>query len=236
VTSNDSSDNRDPAVLRLSWRGVAVVLGLIAIASITTLIVVPGVGQEDVLATVAISLAILAFASQLVIYVAQSIAASSQLAEAGRVNADTRALLVHIESAVTSLNSTLGTQFNMLLEHALGQAVPEALTEASESGGPVDVEALEHSILEKLQNSLMFGFRFPERPRRRQSGEALIGKVRAGDWIEHESFGRGRVSAVEGSGDQMAVVVHFDRREINIRRMLLIYAPITLAELPKNSA
>ncbi|GHB11861.1 MULTISPECIES: hypothetical protein [Streptomyces] len=49
-------------------------------------------------------------------------------------------------------------------------------------------------------------------------------KVAVGDEVDHESFGRGTVSSVSGSGESAKATVDFD--EAGRKRLLLRYAPL----------
>lgn len=58
--------------LKVPWNGLAVALSAVAISCLGALIVVASVKDVDVLSTVALALAVLAFAAQLVISLGQA--------------------------------------------------------------------------------------------------------------------------------------------------------------------
>ena len=55
-----------------------------------------------------------------------------------------------------------------------------------------------------------------------RASSASVGALSAGDRIEHDRFGRGRVTATEGTGDDAKVVVEFDNA--GTKRLLLRFA------------
>jgi len=129
-------------------------LGVVSAGSLGTLVVVASLKSADILSTVALSLAILAFSAQLVIAISQGIAATQQLAETLRVNADTKAMLAEVRATNEQLLDTLGGQFDMVLKSALGQAIPQAVEEAAvgEEGG--DDKRLEDRLTASLNDAL----------------------------------------------------------------------------------
>jgi len=49
---------------------------------------------------------------------------------------------------------------------------------------------------------------------------------RAGDRVNHNTFGEGMVLAIQGSGEQAKVTVHFKRPGIGVKTIVLAYAPL----------
>ena len=116
----------------------------VAIASITALTVIAARLDAAVLSTVALTLAILAFVIQIVVYVFQNQTSSEQMMQSERLNNATRSLLGKIEATNTATLKVITDQFNFVLRHALGDtSVPEDLVEdgADESRpAPTSVE------------------------------------------------------------------------------------------------
>ncbi len=123
---------------QVPWRGFSVGMGLIAAASVASLVVVTSVKDVDTLSTVALALAILAFAAQLVISVAERQASSQQLLQSERVNTETQALLADVRASTQGLHSTLSDQFDTVLRAALRPAIEEATQDGDVS--PIELE------------------------------------------------------------------------------------------------
>ena len=134
----------------IPWQRIAFASGLVAVASLATLVVVTAVRESDVLSTVALALAILAFAAQLAIAIVQSQAAVEQRGRLEEINGDTRALLADIRATTGGVLNTVQSQFERVLRHALGEAIPEAVGESVEGGGKFDPEEFEQRLLTKL--------------------------------------------------------------------------------------
>jgi hypothetical protein len=58
----------------------------------------------------------------------------------------------------------------------------------------------------------------------------LVARVAPGVTVRHQSFGEGVVQAVEGQGDKKVAHVHFSN--VGSKKLLLRYAPLTIAEQP----
>lgn len=95
----------------IPWQRVAFASGLVAVAALATLVVVTAVKQSDLLSTVALALAILAFAAQLAIAIVQSQAAVEQRGRLEQINGDTRALLADIRATTSGVLTTVQTHF-----------------------------------------------------------------------------------------------------------------------------
>jgi hypothetical protein len=73
-------------------RGLAIVSAVLALACLVSLAVVASIEDADGLSTVALALAILAFAIQIVVYIAQANTATQQMVRSEQLNSDTGAL------------------------------------------------------------------------------------------------------------------------------------------------
>ena len=133
--------------MKLPWRQVAFACLVIAASSVGALVVVASLKKADPLSTVALALAVLAFAAQLVIAIAQGNSANQQLLQSERVNTQTQSLLSEIRSGSNELTLTVRQQFDFVLRHALGAAVPRAVREAGLTDlGPRDLQRLETAL------------------------------------------------------------------------------------------
>jgi hypothetical protein len=116
---------------RVSWTLLTIGLLVITAASLSTLVVVVSIKNVDVLSTVALALAVLAFAAQLIVSLAQAQGAAEQLTQAERINSQTQSALVEVRSSAQALLSNQSEQFNKVLSAALGSVTREAVREAA---------------------------------------------------------------------------------------------------------
>ncbi len=141
--------------IAIRWSWISITLSVVTIGSLATLVVVVSVQNVDTLSTVALALAVLAFAAQLIVSLAQGISGAQQLAQAERINAGTQSALSSLRSATDALLSTQKEQFNQVLSFALSRAVPQAIHELSEtdsSEAPVqDQQALGDAIIQRVE-------------------------------------------------------------------------------------
>ena len=124
------------------------------VSSLGVLAVTVAVKQVDILSTVALVLAILAFISQLVISIAQSQSSQQQLLQSERVNTDTQALLSTVQATVDSLLVTSKEQFALVLKSALDREVPAALHEAATEEAKSGSSELDERIVARLTETL----------------------------------------------------------------------------------
>ena len=134
--------------MRVTWRAVSTSLTLLLVSLIATLAVVVSIHDVDLLSTIALALAILAFAAQLMVSLFQSNAQAQQLSATERVNNETRALLSDISARSEALLANQSGMFNKVLEYAMRirEAVADAATEAGledETSGEEGPEAYE---------------------------------------------------------------------------------------------
>lgn len=109
--------------LSISWRLVSYSVALIAISLAATLVVVVAAKNSDMLATVALALAILAFVAQLLIYIADSAGEMRHMQQSLALNRETSNLLAEIKTRSISSESILKEQFDTVLKHALRQEI-----------------------------------------------------------------------------------------------------------------
>ena len=139
----DESPARATSGLRVPWPLLSISLAVIAIGSLGTLVVIATIHKADTLSTVALALAILAFAAEIVVALAQSQASSQQLSDTGRVNSETRGLLTQIRAQSEALLTNQREQFAQVLTAALGREVIR--TAVDQATGQDDVALEEDS-------------------------------------------------------------------------------------------
>ncbi len=219
----------------IPWQRIAFVCGLVAVASLATLVVVTAVRQPDALSTVALALAILAFAAQLAIAIVQSTASAEQRGRFEEINGDTRALLADIRATTGGVLTTVQAQFETVLRHALGEAIPEAVGESVEGGGKFNPEEFEQRLLMKLDETLEKASSANIRttvgqiPPARSTGAELLG-LRPGDWVWHKKWGHGQVQEIGGEGDQSEASIRFP--DVGTKRLLLAWTPLRRSPPP----
>ncbi|MBB5842366.1 hypothetical protein HD599_000689 [Conyzicola lurida] len=132
--------------------------------------VVATISEVDALSTVALALAILAFAAQIVVSLSQAQGQAHQQTEIGRVNAETRGLLAQITAQSDSLLANQREQFTKVLDAALGSdLIRNAVTEVATADGDdaenpmtpgendsapsIDVDALSENLQKTLKTA-----------------------------------------------------------------------------------
>ncbi len=148
--------------LVLPWGWLTLGLGIVAIASLGTLAVIAKKQGADSLSTIALALAILSFAAQLIVALAQALAGTQQLSQADKVNADTRSSLAEIRATSSALLSNQSGQFSQVLNAALKVAIPAAVEDVTpDSAGDSDnvegdrsAEELERRLFVRLNEQL----------------------------------------------------------------------------------
>jgi hypothetical protein len=107
---------------RFSFRARPVAVWSLAFsfACLATLAVVVGTGDEDPLASIALALAIFAFALQIVFFVVQLRVASDQDRRSADLYRETSAVLTKIDARSVATVEVIRDQFGFVLRHALG--------------------------------------------------------------------------------------------------------------------
>ncbi|WP_184233666.1 hypothetical protein [Conyzicola lurida] len=156
--------------LTIGWPALSLGLGILATGSLGTLAVVATISEVDALSTVALALAILAFAAQIVVSLSQAQGQAHQQTEIGRVNAETRGLLAQITAQSDSLLANQREQFTKVLDAALGSdLIRNAVTEVATADGDdaenpmtpgendsapsIDVDALSENLQKTLKTA-----------------------------------------------------------------------------------
>ncbi|MFL6144922.1 MAG: hypothetical protein ACJ72N_24035 [Labedaea sp.] len=102
-------------------------LAIVTVVSLGTLAVVASVHDVDALSTIALALAVLAFAAQLIISLGQASAGAQQISQSERINTETKAALAELRATSDSL---LANQKD-LIGHLLRAAIPEIARDLS---------------------------------------------------------------------------------------------------------
>lgn len=110
------TDEKTPGVLRIRLGALAIAALLVAIAALTTLVIIVAIKQVDLLSVVALALAVIAFSAQLVIYVVQSADSAAGARRTLELHSELSGLLAELrertgrtQQSVDSINSRLIT-------------------------------------------------------------------------------------------------------------------------------
>ena len=106
---------RSAAALTISWAAVAGASMVIAVAAVTGLAIVAAVKKVDTLSAVALSLAIVAFMTQIVVFIAQTWSTS-------QLNAETRGFLEELRTRSQGSEEFLGKQVDKLTDDLMSRA------------------------------------------------------------------------------------------------------------------
>jgi hypothetical protein len=118
-------DESDASVPRITWPQITAGALVVAVAALTTLIVVGSINHVDALATIALALAVVTFVTQIVVFIAQTWTTS-------QLNAETRAFLQELQSSAHGTERALNNHVNKLTDRLLGTL--EAPRKEAESG------------------------------------------------------------------------------------------------------
>jgi hypothetical protein len=166
MTADPSKEQRQGGLI-VPWGWLSLGLTIVSIAALGTLAVIAKKQGADSLSTIALALAILSFAAQLIVALAQAYNGTLQVSQAGRVNADTRSSLAEIRATSEALLSNQREQFSEVLHAALKIAVPAAVQDVeisedseshikdTDSGTAEDaVKNLEERLMVRLEEAL----------------------------------------------------------------------------------
>ncbi len=130
---NQSTPNLRPG-LTVSWLSLSIALTVLVVASVATLVTVVTVNGIDLLSTVALALAILAFIAQLVGSWTQSQSSAQMSADTYRINAETKGLLSLIRGQSDSLIANQKDHFGEMLQALINKdVIREAVQEGTAS-------------------------------------------------------------------------------------------------------
>ena len=145
-----STDGTPPKEgLTIPWQWVTVILGMVAVSRLGALVVVAHKPSADGLSTVALALAILAFAAQPDVSLAQGMASTQLVGQVERVNTDTQSALSAIRATSETLVATRQKQFRDVLQAAIARASSDTLDPTYDLGS--DQSAIEPTVPEFAQ-------------------------------------------------------------------------------------
>lgn len=136
----------------LPLRATAVAACCVALACLAALVVVAAVHNVDTLSTVALTLAIITFVVQLIVFIAQAGAANQQLVEAQKIFGQTQSALSKIGEQTAATRATVDKIDEHFLTAILGKALRQAEF-SSEQGRPPDLQAVAATAARSLSNS-----------------------------------------------------------------------------------
>src|SRR5207253_2406651 len=144
--------------MRLPWRTIALAsFGTaicVSVGSLGALVIVASIDSADGLSTVALALAILAFTSQIIVFVSQLFASNRQTARQDEIYAQMNGLLQGLKGTTDATQATMERHMSVLLKAAVGEAA-EVVGESSDH---------EDSVVPKF-NPVQFENRVLERAR-----------------------------------------------------------------------
>ncbi|MBM0204571.1 hypothetical protein JNW90_16855 [Micromonospora sp. STR1s_5] len=155
---SDNDALKSPRGLVVPWPWLTLSLAVALIACLGTLAVVVSVDNVDTLSTIALALAVLAFAAQLIVSLAQAQGSAEQLTQVERTNSATQSALADVRSTAQALLSNQSEQFNKVLTAALRSAtasVVEEVADAADSTDPSGVAGLDPELIaERVEGRL----------------------------------------------------------------------------------
>jgi len=143
VGSNSIGNDSGKNALRLPWPVVTLTLASITIAAVGVLIFVVAVNGADVLATVALALAILSFTAQLIFTAAQAYSANEQYRQMNRLYEESRSVLKKIRTQSDALLTNQRDQFNKVLDHVLSPSAIQNAVGAVDPGEEREADSTE---------------------------------------------------------------------------------------------
>jgi hypothetical protein len=157
----------DSARFSLSARVVAAGGAILGVGCLATLAVVTAAEGDDALSTIALSLAVLAFIVQLLVFVAQSQATSQQMLRSEQLNTQTQALLSEMQTTARGTETMVREQFGQLL-----RAFMDAAKTAETGKGGFDQDAFERRLLTNIRRETMLAQESSRAPAQERSRTA----------------------------------------------------------------
>lgn len=118
-----------PGTIQIRLGVVSIAALLIALAALTTLVVVVAVQDADLLSVVALALAVIAFSAQLIIYVVQTADSATSARRALELHTELSALLSELRERTGNTQRSVDSINSRLLEAVIGKT--ESTAEAS---------------------------------------------------------------------------------------------------------
>jgi hypothetical protein len=135
------------ANVQISWRSVGIGATLVAVAAITSLVILASVKDVDALSAIALAMAIFAFVVQLLVFIAQTWTTS-------QINSDTRSLLEELRTRSAGTEQLLSGQVDKLTDHLMRGPSAAAAKKGDHS---VSREAVRRDVEELITASQAFG-------------------------------------------------------------------------------
>jgi hypothetical protein len=121
-----TESHRAESDLKLPWRTVALASVATAVCigtgSLAALVIVASEHGAEGLSTVALALAVLAFTSQLIVFVVQGLATSKQTSRSEEIYARINGLLEGLKGTTNATQATMERHMGILLKAAVGEA------------------------------------------------------------------------------------------------------------------
>jgi hypothetical protein len=148
---HDSEFNLPWRTMALAASGAAICIG---VGSLGALVIVASEHGADGLATVALALAILAFTSQIIVFVAQVFTANKQTTRGEEIYARMNGLLEGLKGTTDATQSTMERHMSVLLKAAVGEAaqVVDSSDEHDVKSVRFDPVEFEQRVLERAQD------------------------------------------------------------------------------------
>ena len=121
---------------------------IVALASLTTLVIVATVKSADVLSTVALGLAVLAFGAQLIQAFGQAIVSNRQYDQMTAVNTQAQQALAEIRLATGDALLRRDQHFERLMQTIIPSALAKSLVDHPDVTGKVDIDALSAQVVD----------------------------------------------------------------------------------------
>jgi len=163
MSTGNERRERVPGVFIVKLTTLSIVLLCVTVSSLASLVVVTTITKADALSTVALALAVLAFAAQLIVTIAQAQSAAEQTRDTFRINAETKAVLAELQAQGSALVALQSSQFDKLLDKAInadlvGAALDKSTEGASgeegEEPASVDLEVFASTLRMMLEQSV----------------------------------------------------------------------------------
>jgi hypothetical protein len=189
MRSADNDDSESQFGFTIRWGALTISLLIVTIVSLGTLVTVVSIKDVDTLSVVALALAVLAFAAQLIVSLTQASAGAQQVAQTERINADTQSLLSEIRATAESLLTNQKDIFTRVLRAALPEVAREISDETSEGasiGASIDAEELEARLVRAVDRGLQ---NLSTAPRRTVADEEVLKNGRLATLYKYPTHG-----------------------------------------------
>jgi len=153
-TSDDPGVTRDvdlkpSQAFSVSWRTTGIVALVVGTGSLTSLVLVASIKSVNILATVALALAVVTLTAQIVIFLGQFVVTAQQTQRDNTVYTETQGILTRIENQADSIHVMVTQHYDKLLDKVI--AGTNATVEAAITADPeIDIDTLKERIATEL--------------------------------------------------------------------------------------